>query len=124
MEQPRIRSYPPEAVIAEKFQAALALGLANGRMKDFHDLWAIPKSLPIDGDALDAAIAATFERRKTPIPQARPVGLSTVMAEDVAAKQRWSAYIASLELAPIELGQVVDEIWAMLAPSCIRLAKV
>jgi predicted nucleotidyltransferase component of viral defense system len=60
MERPSIRTYPPAQVIAEKFQAMVALGLANGRMKDFYDLWAIPKALPIDDQALDAAIAATF----------------------------------------------------------------
>lgn len=123
MERPSIRSYPPEAVIAEKFQAVVALGLANGRMKDFHDLWAVPRSLSIEDRALDAAIAATFERRETLIPLERPVGLSIAMAEDPAAQRRWNAYIASLELSPIELGQVIDEIWAMLAPSCTRLAK-
>src|SRR3546814_8998733 len=65
MDQPSIRAYPPASVIAEKFQAIVALGLANGRMKDFHDLWAIPKMVPIDADALDAAIAATFARRRS-----------------------------------------------------------
>lgn len=104
MEQPNIRSYPPEAVIAEKFQAVVALGLANGRMKDFHDLWAVPKSLVIEEAALDAAIAATFERRETPIPHDRPIGLSATMAEDAAAQQRWKAYVASLELRPVDLG--------------------
>jgi predicted nucleotidyltransferase component of viral defense system len=36
MERPSIRAYPPAQVIAEKFQAVVALGLANGRMKDFY----------------------------------------------------------------------------------------
>ena len=123
MDRPRIRSYPPEAVIAEKFQAVVALGLANGRMKDFYDLWAVPGSMPIEAEALDAAIAATFERRETPIPKERPMGLSGAMANDPAARQRWKAYIASLELPPVELGKVIDEIWATLEPSCIRLRR-
>ncbi|WP_298305647.1 nucleotidyl transferase AbiEii/AbiGii toxin family protein [uncultured Erythrobacter sp.] len=121
MEQPKIRSYPPETVIAEKFQAIVALGLANGRMKDFYDLWSIPKSLKIERQALDAAIAATFERRDTPVPIERPVGLSAEMAEDDAAKQRWKAFIASLDLPLIELKQVIDEIWTTLQPSCTKL---
>jgi len=29
-------------VIAEKFQAMVALGVLNGRMKDYYDLWADP----------------------------------------------------------------------------------
>jgi predicted nucleotidyltransferase component of viral defense system len=124
MEQPKIRSYPPETVIAEKFQAIVALGMANGRMKDFYDLWSIPKSLKIERQALDAAIAATFERRDTPIPIERPVGLSAEMAEDDAAKRRWKAFIASLDLPLIELKQVIDEIWATLEPSCTKLGQV
>lgn len=31
---PQVRSYPPASVIAEKFQAMVALGALNGRMKD------------------------------------------------------------------------------------------
>jgi hypothetical protein len=32
---PRLRAYPYETVIAEKFQAMVNLGRANSRMKDF-----------------------------------------------------------------------------------------
>ena len=35
---PRLRAYARESVIAEKFQAMVALGRANSRMKDFYDL--------------------------------------------------------------------------------------
>lgn len=121
MERPSIRTYPPAQVIAEKFQAMVALGLANGRMKDFYDLWAIPKALPIDDQALDAAIAATFERRTTPVPKERPSGLSAAMAEDAAAQQRWRAYVESLELPMSAFADVLEDIWALLAPSCVRL---
>jgi hypothetical protein len=39
LEAPVIRTYPPEAVIAEKFHAMVVLGIANSRMKDFFDIW-------------------------------------------------------------------------------------
>jgi hypothetical protein len=35
---PRILTYPPETVVSEKFQAMVALGILNSRMKDFYDL--------------------------------------------------------------------------------------
>ena len=35
---PRLRAYARETVIAEKFQAMVALGRANSRMKDFYDV--------------------------------------------------------------------------------------
>ena len=121
MDRPSIRAYPPAAVIAEKFQAVVALGLANGRMKDFYDLWAIPKAMQIDEAELDAAIAATFNRRATRVPSDRPVGLSETMAQDVDAGRRWRAYIDSLELPALDFSEVLDDIWALLAPSCARL---
>lgn len=121
MDQPSIRAYPPASVIAEKFQAVVALGIANGRMKDFHDLWAIPKMMPISEAGLDAAIAATFERRSTEVPATRPPGLSQEMAKDPDAQRRWLAYSESLELTGADFGEVLDDAWALLGPSCERL---
>jgi predicted nucleotidyltransferase component of viral defense system len=40
---PRLRAYPRETVIAEKFQAMVYLGRANSRMKDFYDVWVLSK---------------------------------------------------------------------------------
>lgn len=121
MDRPNIRSYPPASVIAEKFQAVVALGLANGRMKDFYDLWAVPRALEIEDAALDAAIAATFERRGMPVPTERPAGLSEAMAQDPTAQQRWRAYGESLDLPATDFQSVLDEIWEMLGTSCGRL---
>lgn len=123
MERPNIRSYPPEAVLAEKFQAVVALGLANGRMKDFYDLWAIPKALPINADTLAQAVAATFERRQTALPDGVPPGLSSAMASDPQAKQRWRAYIASLELPPLDFGEVLNDIWTLVKAACDTTTK-
>ena len=36
---PRIKVYPKETVIAEKFETIVKRGLANSRMKDYYDLW-------------------------------------------------------------------------------------
>jgi hypothetical protein len=35
----KMRAYPQESVVAEKFEALIKLGMANSRMKDFYDLW-------------------------------------------------------------------------------------
>ncbi|OHV65833.1 hypothetical protein LCM4577_28630 [Mesorhizobium sp. LCM 4577] len=60
---PQVRSYPPATVIAEKFQAMVALGVLNGRMKDYYDLWAIPRAIDISAGDLDAAIRASGRPR-------------------------------------------------------------
>ena len=118
---PHVRSYPPATVVAEKFQAMVAFGVLNGRMKDYYDLWAIRRNLEIAPDELDAAIRATFERRKTAIPTDRPPGLSAEMTGDEAKQRQWRAYAASIELEAITLESVVDAIWDLVGPSCARL---
>jgi len=48
MPAPGLHAYPPETVVAEKFQALVALGMLNSRMKDFFDLWAISQRFSFD----------------------------------------------------------------------------
>jgi hypothetical protein len=72
-------------------------------MKDYYDLWAIPRAIDIPADDLDAAIRATFERRRTPIPKERPPGLSVEMFGDEGKQRQWRAYAASLELDAVSL---------------------
>lgn len=123
METPQIRTYPPATVIAEKFQAMVALGVANGRMKDYFDLWAIPRALPIADADLDAAIRATFERRQTDIPSDRPAGLSKALTAEDAKQRQWRAYAESIDLEGLTLQEVVDAVWGLVGPSCARIGK-
>lgn len=62
---PRLRAYPREASVAEKFEAMVKLDMRNSRMKDFHDIWALAGTFAFDGPTLRQAIAACFERRAT-----------------------------------------------------------
>jgi predicted nucleotidyltransferase component of viral defense system len=123
MAPPNVRAYPPALVIAEKFQAMVALGVANGRMKDYYDLWAIPKALRINRKDLDAAIRATFVRRKTAIPIERPPGLSTALLDDEIKQRQWRAYAASIELVDVSLDEIIEAIWTLVGPACQRLTQ-
>ena len=62
---PALKAYPRETVVAEKFQAMVALGMANSRMKDFFDLWVLSRDFAFDGATLVKAITATFRRRRS-----------------------------------------------------------
>ncbi len=62
---PRIRMYPRETVVAEKFEAMVRLGARTSRLKDFFDLAAMATIFDFDGAGLREAIWNTFERRKT-----------------------------------------------------------
>ena len=76
MPSPRIRAYPLENMIAEKFEAMVSLGLGNSRLKDYYDLYVVSRIFEVDGPSLANAIAITFESRNTPIPDGLPAGLS------------------------------------------------
>ncbi len=113
---PRMRAYPRESVIAEKFHAMVLLGRANTRMKDFYDIWVLARSHDFDGDALAQALAATFARRKTEIPAEPPDALTQAFAKDPTKVQQWEAFVDLLDAAPGPLGKVVDELTSFLMP--------
>ncbi len=118
MPPPRIRSYPKEAVVSEKLQAMVALGMPNSRMKDFYDIWIISREFPFDGYNLTHAFRATFQRRKTPIPKTVPLALSNEFFTHPDKVTQWTAFLKRTRLAepPIELSQVINELRRFLIP--------
>jgi len=116
-----IRAYSPATVIAEKFQAVVALGEVNGRMKDFYDLWAIPQAQEISDEDLAAAIEATFKRRETDIPTECPVAFTTAFTQDTDKLAQWRAYAATIDIDETELSELTETIWQRLDPICKRL---
>lgn len=91
---PRLNAYPRDTVVAEKFEAIVALDLANSRMKDFYDLLAMARLFAFDGAMLAAAIRATFETRGTDIPRERPPPLTGAFSEDPRKAQQWRSFLA------------------------------
>lgn len=98
LDAPVVRAYPPEAVIAEKFQAMIALGIANSRMKDFFDIWRFATTKRFDLVSLSQSIRKTFERRRTGMPEVPPVALTDEFLQDTAKKTQWTAFCNRLGL--------------------------
>lgn len=115
---PCLRIYPWETVVAEKYQALVELGMANSRMKDFFDLRHLAKKFEFDGTTLAEAIQATFERRKTQLPEYIPVALTPVYTEDEVISSRWTAFLrrSRLEDTKLSLREVAEDIWRFLEP--------
>ena len=118
--------YPPETVVAEKFEVIASLGMTNSRMKDYYDLLAIFRIYDLDTRVLAQAIAATFRRRRTSIPEGRPTGLSAEFVRDSVAMRRWAEFLRRLRIedAPIELREVVETIWARLETAAAEARRV
>jgi predicted nucleotidyltransferase component of viral defense system len=121
---PRLKAYAQETVIAEKFQAMVALGRANSRMKDFYDIWLLCRSFPFDDDRLARAIAATFERRETEIPTELPDALTPAFAEDSQKQRQWNAFLENVALHPGSLADVIASVAGFIMPHAIAAAKI
>ena len=115
---PLVMAYPKATVIAEKFQAMVALGIANSRMKDFFDVWTLAHQFEFDGSLLARAIAATFNRRRTDIPRAVPLALTAEFATDRTKATQWRAFLNRSKLAPqnSDFGEVIELLRAFLMP--------
>lgn len=121
---PRLRAYARETVIAEKFQAMVALGRTNSRMKDFYDIWMLSRSFTFDDDRLPRAIAATFARRETPIPTELPDALTPAFGADVQKQRQWKAFVEDVALQPGDLVDVIGEIAEFLMPRAMAAARL
>jgi predicted nucleotidyltransferase component of viral defense system len=109
---PQLYAYNRETVIAEKFEAMVLLGIGNTRMKDFYDLWYLSQHFTFEGIVLSRAIAATFERRRTPIPTNTPLALTSEFANDETKQRQWLAFVRKGKLN--DEGLVLNQICAIL----------
>lgn len=118
---PLLLTYPRETVVAEKFHAVVSLGLLNSRMKDFFDLTVLCRQFPFAGRPLGEAIAATFARRQTELPDSEPVALSAAFTEATDKQVQWAAFVRRNRLAGGDLATVVSQLREFLWPVVMGL---
>jgi predicted nucleotidyltransferase component of viral defense system len=115
---PRLRVYPPEVVVAEKLHAMVVLGSKNSRMRDFFDIHALADRRAFEGERLVRALRATFERRRTPVPDTAPLALTPEFAEVEGKRKQWRAFLERNRIATTveSLDAVVNGIAAFIGP--------
>lgn len=116
---PRLRAYPREATVAEKFHAMVTLDTRNSRMKDFHDVWALSGAFAFGGRALRQAVAACFARRDTPWDVETPRALASAFYRMPELQARWQSYLAAGEVLvapPAQFDVVGERIIGFLSP--------
>src|SRR5690606_9574536 len=115
---PTLKAYPRETVVAEKFQALVMLGMANSRMMDFYDIWTLARRFEFSGPVLCAAIRATFERRKTNLPEQPPLALTAEFTDDSQKLTQWRAFVrkGKLDATGTELSTMAENLQAFLMP--------
>lgn len=120
----RVRAYPKEAVVSEKFHATVVHGAHTSRYKDFFDLYELARNFHFDGVRLVQALVATFENRSSPTDEF-PLSLTSGFYTDSNRGDRWRAYLAKRGRlpAPMEFGAVGELIMLFLAPPWRALSR-
>lgn len=121
---PRLRMYPRETVVAEKFEAMVYLGTLNSRFKDFFDIWLLSRSFDFDGVDLARAIQKTFKHRET-VLSADPVALTPAFATAENTQKQWAAFVkrANLGEAPATFDQIREPLREFLLPVAAALTS-
>jgi hypothetical protein len=99
----------------------VVLGEANSRMRDFFDIHALAQNREFDGGTLTRAVRATFDRRRTPVPESLPLGLTHEFAANRNKQAQWQGFLrnSGLKSTPVELAAVVARIAPFLEPAII-----
>jgi len=110
MPAPRLRAYPVETVVAEKFEALVTRGIVNSRLKDYYDLWMIARTFELKASSLAEAARRTFARRGTPLPSVPPAGLTDEFA--TAWATQWRTFLGRERMppAPEDFAAVISDL--------------
>jgi predicted nucleotidyltransferase component of viral defense system len=123
--RPRLRAYRPETTIAEKLHAMVELDSKNSRMRDFFDVRALAAHESFAGAVLAAAIAATFERRRTEVPSELPLALTHAFAAIEGKRSQWRDFIRRVSGTPSapDLEAVIDNISEFTGPVLVAVGR-
>lgn len=121
---PRLRMYPRETVVAEKFEALVYLGSLNSRMKDFFDIWLLASQFDFVGVELARAIGKTFKNRGTDLDP-EPVALTPAFTASGNTEKQWTGFIrrSRLEDAPARLEEIREPLRQFLLPVAVALTE-
>jgi hypothetical protein len=116
---PKLRAYPRETSVAEKFEAVVKLDTRNSRMKGFQDLWTLAGAFAFDGERLRNPVVACFERRATPWTAETPRALTPAFYRTSEIETRWRNYLtagAVLAAPPAQFEIIGKRIVRFLGP--------
>ncbi|MBV9483460.1 MAG: nucleotidyl transferase AbiEii/AbiGii toxin family protein [Acidobacteria bacterium] len=115
---PKLRAYPKESVVAEKFEAIVKLGMANSRMKDFYDLWVLAQRFEFESATLMPAIQTTFRTRGTPLTSSMPLAFTADFHQLPSKQTQWKAFLRKSGLkADSSLEETIEVIREFVMPA-------
>ncbi len=115
LEAPVIKVYSLESIISEKFQAMIALSVANSRMKDFYDIFTLLSTNNFDGRKLQEAVFETLQRRHTIIEKENVI-FSEQFIQDESRNRLWQNFLRKINVEKLEFREVMKHIEEFLKP--------
>lgn len=115
IEKPRLKGYPPESIISEKFYAMIRFAEANSRWKDYYDIYLLTETFEFESRELANAIRSTFGNRPAKLNDQIPPGLRESFA--VSKQDEWDLFLQKAKLSNDsvkDLAMVVNRIWQFL----------
>jgi predicted nucleotidyltransferase component of viral defense system len=113
---PKIKCYPFETIIAEKFQAIVWLNFQTSRMKDFFDILFLADINTFMSNRLTKALEATFKNRDTDKEQTGSI-FTGEFKNDKIKQVQWSAFLKKNNLtSEPSFSVVVEKIQRFLEP--------
>lgn len=114
--KPKLKGYPLESIVSEKFEAMIKIGLLNSRMKDFYDIWLMMRQFDFKGSSVTGALKRTFTRRKTAFPEGERLFAEEIYDERSDRQALWNAFLkkGDIEHAPKKLSVTAGEIGQFL----------
>ena len=116
-EEPEIRVYPMETIVAEKLDAILYMMEASSRMKDYYDIYYLAISKNFDSNVLREAIYNTFENRKH-LDFIKIIHEVSRFKELENLNNMWNRFIEKEIKVSIEFNKVIDVILELTLPVC------
>lgn len=115
IDAPVIKVYSLESIISEKFQAMIALSVANSRMKDFYDIFTLLSTNNFDGRSLQEAVFETLHRRHTILEKVNVI-FTEQFIQDENRNRLWESFLRKINVTKFEFREVMKHIEAFLKP--------
>lgn len=124
-EAPRLKVYSIESAVSEKFEAAVSLGLATSRMKDFYDITFFASNKEFDLLTLHTALIETFNNRQTSIDKRQSIFYDK-FKDDKNLQLFWATFLKKRLLkSQYNFSEIVSKIERFIEPACseVKLTK-
>lgn len=114
-EAPQIIAYSKETVIAEKLETIVKRSTANGRLKDFYDIYYLAQTTSFSLNVLSRSIRSTFLNRGTSVPTRN--FFPDMLKGDLNMDTRWKAFVSMhRKLTNISYQELIEKLKLFTRP--------